>query len=187
MKLNGLSISIILLAIVLMLINLIIPNFDWYFRSYVIYGIVYMFFCGIFLLILSNITAEESKANGAYITLLIISSIIIFFVARIVMAWTIKDTIIKEIDGTNYCGEIHLTLRMRKDVYYYKDYNLLAYHKTKECIEEFFDNEKDVIPLTRTYHKEKITDEITNYYDKKGEITKVMARDENDKPVEIQQ
>ena len=79
-------------------------------------------------------------------------SIIVSFVEFMVLCWSIKTTTIKEIDGTKYCGVEYETNRLRKNIYYYKEYNIFAYHETKEHIEEFYEHDDYEHPLYRKYY-----------------------------------
>ena len=91
---------------------------------------------------LGILSLKDVKKEGVKIFFIIfwtLFSIIVAFVEVMVLCWIIKTTVIKEIDGIKYCGVEYETNRLRKNIYYYKEYNIFAYHETKEHIEEFYD------------------------------------------------
>ena len=87
------------------------------------------------------------------------------------------EVIIKEIDGIKYCGVEYETNRLRKNVYYYKEYNIFAYHETKERIEEFYDYDDYEHPLYREYYDENSRCKIIYEFDKSGNITEIKERE----------
>ena len=62
--------------------------------------------------------------------------LIIISIEFFLWAWIVKSDAVKEIDGTKYVGVEYYSNRMRKTVIYYKEFNIFAYHETKEYIEE---------------------------------------------------
>ena len=81
---------------------------------------------------------------------------------------------------------LYVLFCLRKEVYYYKDYNIFAYHETKEYIKEFYDYNDYEHPLYREYYKNKPQDRVIYDYDKEGNITQITTYDENNKIIEIQ-
>ena len=104
-------------------------------------------------------------------------SIIVAFVEFMVLCWVIKTTSIKKIDDIKYCGVEYETNRLRKNVYYYKEYNIFAYHETKEHIEEFYDYDDYEHPLYREYYDENSRCKIIYEFDKSGNITEIKERE----------
>ena len=79
------------------------------------------------------ITSVQSQINKIifFIIFWTLFSIIVAFVEFMVLCWIIKTTVIKEIDGTKYCGVEYETNRLRKNIYYYKEYIYLHIMKQK--------------------------------------------------------
>jgi hypothetical protein len=182
------SVALILIGILIICINKIIGNFDWHLRCEFIWIASFMIPLGIFLLGIFILKIIKNK--GAKIFLNIFWSLIILavvFVEFMLLCWFIKTTNIKEIDGVKYCGVEYLTNRLRKNVYYYKEYNIFAYHETKEYIEEFYEHNDYIHPLYREYHTEDLKDSVIYYYDKSRNITKIIRYDENGNKIEVQQ
>lgn len=181
------SIGLVLLGILIISINRIIGKFDWHLRCEIIWIASFIIPLGIFLLgifILKTIKKEEVR-----IFLNIFWSLIIFavvFVELMLLCWFIKTTNIKEIDGVEYCGVEYVTNRLRKSVYYYKEYNIFAYHETKEYIEEFYDYDDYKHPLYRTYYTGNFQERVIYDYDKEGNITQITTYDENGKTIKTQ-
>lgn len=181
------SIILILLGSFVLIVNKIIGNFDWHLKSDFIWIASFMIPLGIFLLGIFSIKTIKNKGFKVFLTIIwTLIIIVVVFVEFMLLCWVIKTTIIKEIDGVKYCGVEYLTNRLRKNIYYYKDYNIFAYHKTKEYIEEFYDYNDYKHPLYREYHTEELQDRVIYEYDKKGNITKIITYDENGKMIETQ-
>lgn len=181
------SIALILVGILIIIINKIIGNFDWHLKSDFIWMASFMITLGIFLLGVFSLKEIKNKGFKIFLTVfwtLII--IVVAFVEFMLLSWFIKTTIIKEIDGVRYCGVEYLTNRLRKNIYYYKDHNIFAYHETKEYIEEFYDYNDYEHPLYREYYAENLQDRAIYEYDKEGNITKIKTYDENGKMIETQ-
>ena len=182
------SIIIILVGILIIITGKIIDNFNWYLRSDFLWLSSSLITFGIFLLGLSLLKKIKNKGLKIFLSIfwtLII--IVVAFVEFMLLCWFIKPTIIKEIDGVKYCGVECVTIRLRKDVYYYKEYNIFAYHKTKEYIEEFYDYNDYEHPGFREYHKVPQTNSIIYYYDNNGNITEIKTYDEDGNIIETQQ
>lgn len=180
------SLILILVGSFMLIIDKIIDEFDWHLKSDFIFIASFMITLGIFLLgvfLLKNIKNKGFKIFlNIFWTLIIIVAVFIEFM---LLSWIIKTTIIKEIDGVKYCGVEYLSNRLRKDVYYYKDYNIFAYHKTEEYIEEFYDYDDYEQPEWREYHKVPLTDSIIYYYDEDGNITDIKTYNENGAIVDV--
>ena len=127
--------------------------------------------------------------------LLLIIIICISFIVGVTIFMTNNDwhlrifenTNIKEIDGRKYLGIESYSNRLRKTVKYYENYNILAYKKTKEYIEEFYANDGKKYLEYREYHKEPQTDSVIYYYDDNGNITETKTYDEKGKIVDVQE
>lgn len=170
------SIALILVGILILIINKYISNFDWHLKSDFIWMASFMIPLGVFLLGIFSL--KTIKNNGFRIFLNTVWSLIIIaivFVEFILLCWFIKGTIIKEIDGVKYCGVEYQTNRLRKNVYYYREYNIFAYHETKEYIEEFYDYDDYEHPEYRKYNRIPQSDSITYYYDKNGNVTDIKT------------
>lgn len=173
------SIALILVGIIIIITNKIISNFNWYLRSDFLWIASFMITLGIFLLGIFSINEIKNKvlkiSLNIFWTLIVI---VVVFIEFMLLCWFIKTTIIKEIDGVKYCGVEYTTNRLRKNVYYYKDYNIFAYHKTKEYIEEFYDYDDYKQPEYREYHNIPQTNSRIYYYDEDGNITDIKTYDE---------
>lgn len=121
--------------------------------------------------------------------LLLIIIICISFIVGVTIFMTNNDwhlrifenTNVKEIDGRKYLGIESYSNRLRKTVKYYENYNILAYKKTKEYIEEFYADDGNKYLEYREYHKEPQTDSVIYYYDDNGNITETKTYDEKGK------
>lgn len=152
------------------IVNYILRNNNWYLRSWVYKYSILIIHIVIFMFLILRFKHNNSKKKKIIITIMFILFIGISFFNYILSSWIIKVDKIKEIDDIKYVGVEYVTNRLRKSIYYYKDYNLFAYHKTKEYIEEFYDYNNYEQPETRTYHKIPITETIIYYYNKQGNI-----------------
>ena len=179
-------ITLILIGIMIIIINIIIGKFDWHLRSCFIWLASLMIPFGIFLLGVFSLICIKNKVVRIFLMICwgLISAVVVLIEVW-VLAWTINDTSIKEIDGVKYCGVEYSSLFQKEEVYY-KEYNIFAYHETKECIEEFYDNDF-TNPKSRTYKKVPQTDSIIYHYDKNGNITEINTYDENGNIIEMQQ
>ena len=127
--------------------------------------------------------------------LLLIIIICISFIVGVTIFMTNNDwhlrifenTNVKEIDGRKYLGIESYSNRLRKTVKYYENYNILAYKKTKEYIEEFYADDGNKYLEYREYHKEPQTDSVIYYYDDNGNITETRTYDEKGKIVDVQE
>ena len=127
--------------------------------------------------------------------LLLIIIICISFIVGVTIFMTNNDwhlrifenTNVKEIDGRKYLGIESYSNRLRKTVKYYENYNILAYKKTKEYIEEFYADDGKKYLEYREYHKEPQTDSVIYYYDDNGNITETKTYDEKGKIVDVQE
>ena len=97
----------------------------------------------------------------------------------------IKLDNIKEIDEKKYIGIEYLSNRGRKTIYYYDTYNIFAYHKTEEYIEEFYDYDNYECSKYRKYNKIPQTDSIIYYYDEDGNVIDIKTYNENGEIVDI--
>ena len=147
------SITLILVGILIIIINKIIGNFNWHLRSDFIWLAALIIPLGITLLgVFSLNTIKNKEVRSFFIIFWIVMNVIIVFIEFILLVWIIKYTHIKEIDGVKYCGVEYYSNRLRKEVYYYKEYNIFAYHETKEHIEEFYEHDDYEHPLYRKYY-----------------------------------
>lgn len=170
------SISLILIGILIISINKIIGNFDWHLRSEYIWIALLIISLGTFLLGLFLLQLiRKNVIKNFLIILWTLIVIVVVFVEFLLLSWIIKTTIIKEIDGEKYCGVEYITNRLRKNVYYYKDYNIFAYHETEEYIEEFYDYDDYEHPEYRKYYKIPKNDSIIYYYDEDGNIIDIKS------------
>ena len=172
------SIVLIIAGILIVIINKIIGNFNWHLRSDFIWLASFMITFGVFWL--GILSLKDVKKEGVKIFFIIfwtLFSIIVAFVEFMVLCWIIKTTVIKKIDGTKYCGVEYETNRLRKNVYYYKGYNILAYHETKKHIEEFYDYDDYEHPLYREYYDENSRCKIIYEFDKSGNIIEIKERE----------
>ena len=172
------SIVLIIAGILIVIINKIIGNFNWHLRSDFIWLASFMITFGVFWL--GILSLKDVKKEGVKIFFIIfwtLFSIIVAFVEFMVLCWIIKTTVIKEIDGTKYCGVEDETNRLRKNIYYYKEYNIFAYHETKEHIEEFYDYDDYEHPLYRECYDENSRCKIIYEFDKSGNIIEIKERE----------
>ena len=172
------SIVLIIAGILIVIINKIIGNFNWHLRSDFIWLASFMITFGVFWL--GILSLKDVKKEGVKIFFIIfwtLFSIIVAFVEVMVLCWIIKTTVIKEIDGTKYCGVEYETNRLRKNIYYYKEYNIFAYHETKEHIEEFYDYDDYEHPLYRECYDENSRCKIIYEFDKSGNIIEIKERE----------
>ncbi len=172
------SIVLIIAEILIVIMNKIIGNFNWHLRSDFIWLASFMITFGVFLLgILSVKDVKKEGVNIFFIIFWTLFSIIVAFVEFMVLCWIIKTTVIKEIDGTKYCGVEYETNRLRKNIYYYKEYNIFAYHETKEHIEEFYDYDDYEHPLYREYYDENSRCKRIYEFNKSGNIIEIKERE----------
>lgn len=172
------SIVLIIAGILIVIINKIIGNFNWHLRSDFIWLASFMITFGVFWLgILSLKDVKKELVKIFFIIFWTLFSIIVAFVEFMVLCWIIKTTVIKEIDGTKYCGVEYETNRLRKNIYYYKEYNIFAYHETKEHIEEFYDYDDYEHPLYRECYDENSRCKIIYEFDKSGNIIEIKERE----------
>ena len=172
------SIVLIIAGILIVIINKIIGNFNWHLRSDFIQLASFMITFGVFWL--GILSLKDVKKEGVKIFFIIfwtLFSIIVAFVEVMVLCWIIKTTVIKEIDGIKYCGVEYETNRLRKNIYYYKEYNTFAYHETKEHIEEFYDYDDYEHPLYREYYDENSRCKIIYEFDKSGNIIEIKEKE----------
>lgn len=172
------SIVLIIAGILIVIINKIIGNFNWHLRSDFIWLASFMITFGVFWL--GILSLKDVKKEGVKIFFIIfwtLFSIIVAFVEFMVLCWIIKTTVIKEIYGTKYCGVEYETNRLRKNIYYYKEYNIFAYHETKEHIEEFYDYDDYEHPLYRECYDENSRCKIIYEFDKSGNIIEIKERE----------
>ena len=172
------SIVLIIAGILIVIINKIIGNFDWHLRSDFILLASFMITFGVFWL--GILSLKDVKKEGVKIFFTIFWALIIIFVGFVeflLLCWVIKTTSIKKIDDIKYCGVEYETNRLRKNVYYYKEYNIFAYHETKEHIEEFYDYDDYEHPLYREYYDENSRCKIIYEFDKSGNITEIKERE----------
>ena len=182
------SIIFLLLGILILITNNIINNFDWYLKSNFMWIASFMITFGIFLLGIFLLIKIKNIGLKIFLSIFwVLIIIVVVFIQLALLCWIIKTTFIREIDGVKYCGVEYVTNRLRKNVYYYKEYNIFAYHKTKEYIEEFYDYDDYVHPEFREYHKENLTDSIIYYYDKFGNIINIKTYNSNGQIIEMQQ
>ena len=168
------SIVLIIAGILIVIINKIIGNFNWHLRSDFIWLASFMITFGVFWL--GILSLKDVKKEGVKIFFTIFWALIIIFVGFVeflLLCWVIKTTSIKKIDDIKYCGVEYETNRLRKNVYYYKEYNIFAYHETKEHIEEFYDYDDYEHPLYREYYDENSRCKIIYEFDKNGNITEI--------------
>ena len=62
-------------------------------------------------------------------------------------------------------------------IYYYKEYNIFAYHEKKEHIEEFYDYDDYEHPLYREYYDENSRCKIIYEFDKSGNIIEIKEKE----------
>lgn len=169
-----LSISLIMVGIVIIITNVILKNFNWHFRSWILTLSFIIIHIGIICFISLKIRKIKSR-NKRYILLVIwiFISIFIILINFTLFGLIIKIDNVKEIDGKKYIGIEYLSNRARKTIYYYDTYNIFAYHKTEEYIEEFYDYDNYECPKYRKYNKIPQTDSIIYYYDEDGNITDI--------------
>ncbi len=181
------SIALICIGIFVIITNKIIGNFDWHLKSDFIWIASFMIPLGVFLLgVFSLITIKNKGFRIFLIVFWTLIIIVVTFIEFMLLCWSIKTTVIKKIDGDKYCGVEYLSNRLRKEVYYYKEYNIFAYHETEEYIKEFYDYNNYEQPLYREYYKKSLQDRVIYDYDKDGNITKITTYDENGKIIETQ-
>ena len=187
MKKSIFSIIMILVGILIIITCKIIDDFNWYLRSDFLWLASFLITFGIFLLGLSLLKKIKNKVLKIFLNIFwTLILIVVTFVEFMLLCWFIKPTIIKKIDGVKYCGVEYITNRLRKNVYYYKEYNIFAYHETKEYIQEFYDYKDYEHPEFRKYNKEIQTNSIIYYYDDNGNITEIRTYDEDGNIIEKQ-
>lgn len=176
-----LSIILIVIGIAIIVLNMILKNYDWYLRDWVILLASFIIPIGIMTLVICLIKKLKTKILKIFfITIWILLCLIVMFVEFVFLSSFIKFNIIKEIDGVEYLGVEYYSNRLSKTVIYYEKYNIFAYHKTEEYIEEFYNYDDYEHPEYRKYYKIPITDSIIYYYDKDGNITDIKRYNEND-------
>lgn len=164
-------IILILIGIMTIITNIYIGKYDWHLRSCFIWLASFMIPLGILLLGTFSLNGIKKESMRIPLKIIwIIINAVVAFIELILLVWIIKETPIKEIDGVKYCSVEYYTNRLRKEVYYYKEYNVFAYHKTKEYITEFYEHNDYEHPLYREYHKENLKDEVLYDYDENGKI-----------------
>ena len=171
------SIVLIIAGILIVIINKIIGNFNWHLRSDFIWLASFMITFGVFWLGILSLKDVKKGVKIFFIIFWTLFSIIVAFVEVMVLCWIIKTTVIKEIDGIKYCGVEYETNRLRKNIYYYKEYNIFAYHETKEHIEEFYDYDDYEHPLYREYYDENSRCKIIYEFDKSGNIIEIKEKE----------
>ena len=124
MKKSIFSIIMILVGILIIVTGKIIDDFNWYLRSDFLWLASFLITLGIFLLGLFLLRKIKNKVLKIFLSIFwTLMLIVVAFVEFMLLCWFIKPTIIKEIDGVEYCGVEYITNRLRKNVYYYKEYN----------------------------------------------------------------
>lgn len=176
------SILILLSGIAIIILNVILKSFDWHLRKWILNLSAILVLLGISLLgifyrntvFIKTIKNKVLKifAQIIWIIVTIIACYIIFSITNL----GTKNDIIKIIDDKQYIGIEYYTIRLRKTVYYYEKYNAFAYHKSKEYIKEFYDNDDYEHPKSRVYYKIPQTDSKIYYYDENGNITEIKNR-----------
>lgn len=96
-----------------------------------------------------------------------------------------KNTYTKEIDGKKYLCIESYSNRLRKTIIYYEEYNTFAYKKTKEYIEEFY-NDNGKLEY-REYHRVPQTNSVIYYYDNNENISETKMYSENGSIVDMQE
>lgn len=173
------SLLLIIAGILIIIINKIIGNFDWHLRSEYIWIASFMIPTGLFLLGLFSLKTIKNRGSKIFFYIFwTLIFLIVIFIEYMLLCWFIKLTIVKEIDGVKYCGVGNVTNRLKKDVYYYEEYNIFAYHETKKCINEFYNYDNYEYPLYRIYYTEKMQPKKIYDYDEKGNITNIITYDE---------
>ncbi len=181
-----LSIFLVLIGIAIIIINMILKSFNWYLRGWIMMLAPYLISFGIAILgIFALKTIKQKWLKILFITLWILFCILVMFMEFLLLSWFIKSDIVKEIDNTKYVGVQYYSNRLRKTVIYYKEYNIFAYHKTEEYIEEFYDYDDYEQAEWREYHKIPRTDSIIYYYDEDGNITNIKTYNENGAIVDV--
>lgn len=178
---------LILLGSSLLITNVLIGRLNWHLRADFIWLASYMLPLGVILLV--TFLLHLVKNNGIRVFLIVVwilISLVFLAIETMLLGWIVKDTPIKEIDGVKYCSVEYYSNRLRKDVYYYKEYNIFAYHETKEYIEEFYEHDDYMHPIYRIYKKENVEDNIMYDYDKEGNITKVTTYDKEGNKKELE-
>lgn len=145
----------ILIGIAIIILNIILKNFDWHLRSWMITLAPALITLGIATLgYISLNTIRKDLPRVFFMIVWTIICLIIISIEFFLWAWIVKSDAVKEIDGTKYVGVEYYSNRMRKTVIYYKEFNIFAYHETKEYIEEFYEHDNYDQPEYRRYHKE---------------------------------
>lgn len=180
------AILMILVGIAIVFLSIALKKYDWYLRSWILYLTIWLITFGVIIFVISILKfIKINPIKNILIAIWILISLFICFVEFIFLAWFIKSDSVKEIDNNKYVGIEYFSNRLRKEVNYYEEYNIFAYHKTYEYIEEFYDYDDYVHPEYRKYYKIPQTDSIIYYYDENGEITKTRKYDENGAIVDI--
>lgn len=155
----------ILIGIVIIILNIILKNFDWHLRSWMITLAPALITLGIATLgYISLNTIRKDLPRVFFMIVWTIICLIIISIEFFLWAWIVKSDTVKEIDGTKYVGVEYYSNRMRKTVIYYKEFNIFAYHETKEYIEEFYEHDNYDQPEYRRYHKENSDEDVVIYY-----------------------
>ena len=134
---------------------------------------------------------EEIKVKKKIFVLIIIIflsfiiSVTFFMISNEWYFRIFKNTHIKEINGKKYLCIESYSNRLRKTNTYYEKYNIFAYKKTEEYIEDFYDNNGKL--EYREYHRIPQTNSVIYYYDNTGNIAEIKTYAENGSIIDIQE
>ena len=163
----------LLVAIINVLIIILLPKileiYQWYLRSWVCWTIEALIFIPILIFLILRFLHVKTTPKKVLIVILSIFFLIVSFIIFIFNSWIIKTDFIKEIDNKNYIGIKEDQFRARVSVDYYSKYNIFAYYKSNDKINEFYDN-------TRKIDKKYLTS-IT-YFDENGKIINACKYDQ---------
>lgn len=170
-KENIVLIFTVIYIIFICVINIILNQYNWHLKNWVLTLSFFIIHIGAIIFSILKICKIKSKLKR--IVIFIIGSIICWNVIHINYIFfnlTIKNEIIREIDGKEYIGIEHLTNRLRKTIYYYDKHNIFAYKTNNLLIKEFYNYDDYDVPLYRTYYQNN-KEKRTLIFHKDGNVT----------------
>lgn len=166
-------------------INMTLNNNNWYLRGWVFSLSFIIILLSVFVFLILRMIHIKSTVKKSILIIIIIAFAFFSFVTGILCTRIIKNDDIKEIDNNKYLGIESLSNRNRKTIIYYQEYNIFAYHKTEEYIEEFYDTGNNEIPEFREYHKNPLQNSKIYYYDEDGNVKEIKTYDNNGELIDI--
>lgn len=145
---------VILYILVIVVLSLILKRYNWYLRSWIYELNLFIVNISILVFLICRLIHSRSALKKILLIILMIIFSIVAYFCYIFSRWGIKFDSIEKIDNNKYVAVTHYTNRLAKDVYYYSNYNIFTYYKSKEHIEEFYTYDNYRTPSSRTYYNE---------------------------------